>query len=78
MAPRSVSPCCSGRGGDRLSIEHRDGGEPVVVQIEAGQVNWEEPSERIHRAVNVGKQIYEQVTVFLLDRPDAVPQSSEE
>ena len=28
--------------------------------------------------VNVGKQHYEQVTVFLLDSPDAVAQSSEE
>ena len=65
-------------GGDRLSIEYRDGGEPVVVQIEAGQVDWEEPSERIHRAINVGKQPYEQVTVFLLDRPDAVAQPTEE
>jgi hypothetical protein len=39
--------------------------------------DWEEPTERIHRAVNVGKQPYEQVTVFLLDRPDAVAQSTE-
>jgi len=28
--------------------------------------------------VNVGKQPSEQVTVFLLDRPDAVPQPTEE
>ena len=41
------------------------------VEISAGQVEWEEPTERIHRAVNVSKQPYEQVTVFLLDRPDA-------
>jgi hypothetical protein len=65
-------------GGDRLSIEHRDGGEPVVVQIEAGQVDWEEPSERVQRAVNIGQRPYEQVTIFLLDRPDAVAQPTEE
>jgi len=65
-------------GGDVLSIEYRDGGESVVVQIAAGQVDWEEPSARVHRAVNVGEQPYEQVTVFLLDRPDAVPQPTEE
>jgi len=28
--------------------------------------------------VNVGKQPYEQVTVFLLDRPDAVAQPAEQ
>ena len=65
-------------GGDRLSIEYRDGGEPCIVQIAAGQVDWEEPTERVHRAVNVGRQTYEQVTVFLLDRPDAAPQPTEE
>jgi quercetin dioxygenase-like cupin family protein len=43
-------------GGDLLSIEYRDGGDPITVQITAGQVEWEEPSARVHRAVNVGKQ----------------------
>jgi len=65
-------------GGDRLSIEYRDGREPIAVQIAAGQVDWEGPSERVHRAVNVGTQPYEPVTIFLLDRPDAVPQPREE
>jgi predicted nucleotidyltransferase component of viral defense system len=52
----------------------------VVLRIEItpGQVEWEEPTERVHRAVNIGKDDYEQVTVFLLDRPDAVPQPGEE
>jgi len=65
-------------GGDLLSIEYRDGGESLRVEITPGQVDWEEPSARVHRAVNVGKHPYEQVTVFLLDRPDAVPQPTEE
>jgi quercetin dioxygenase-like cupin family protein len=64
--------------GDLLSIEYRDGTESLPVEITPGQVDWEEPSARVHRAVNVGKQLYEQVTVFLLDRPDAVAQSTEE
>jgi hypothetical protein len=64
--------------GDLLSIEFRDGGDPLTVEITVGQVEWEEPSARVHRAVNVGKQRYEQVTVFLLDRPDAVAQPTEE
>jgi quercetin dioxygenase-like cupin family protein len=64
--------------GDVLSIEYRDGGESQRVEITPGQVDWEEPTERVHRAVNVGKQPYEQVTVCLLDRPDAVPQPTEQ
>ena len=62
--------------GDLLSIEYRDGGESHRVTL--GQVEWEEPSGRVHRAVNVGKQPDEQVTVFLLDSPDAVAQPTEE
>ncbi len=64
--------------GDVLSIEYRDGGESQRVEVTLGQVDWEEPSARVHRAVNVGKQPYEQVTVFLLDRPDAEAQPTEE
>ena len=62
--------------GDTLEIEYRDGGQSDVIHILPGQVEWEEPTERVHRAVNVGEQPYEQVTVFLLDQPDAVPQPS--
>ena len=54
------------------------GGESQRIEITPGQVEWEEPTERVHGAMNVGKQDYEQVTVFLLDRPDAEPQPSEE
>jgi quercetin dioxygenase-like cupin family protein len=66
--------------GDVLSIEYRDrdGGESQRVGVTPGQVEWEKPSTRVHRVVNVGKQQYEQVTVFLLDRPDAVAQPAEE
>ncbi|MGA8216615.1 MAG: hypothetical protein WB799_23720 [Candidatus Sulfotelmatobacter sp.] len=65
-------------GGDLLSIEYRDGGESQRVEVTPGQIDWEETSARVHRAVNVGKRPYEQITVFLLDRPDAVPQPTEE
>jgi hypothetical protein len=64
--------------GDLLSIEYRDGAESQRVEITPGQVDWEEPSTRVHRAVNVGKQPYEQVTVLLLDRADTVAQPTEE
>lgn len=65
-------------GGDVLSIEYRDGGESLRVEITPGEVEREEPTARVHRAVNIGRRPYEQVTVFLLDRPDAVAQPAEE
>lgn len=61
-------------GGDLLSVEYRDGSEDLRVDISPGIVEWEEPSARVHRAVNIGKHLYEQVTIFFLDRPDAVAQ----
>ena len=64
--------------GDVLSVEYHHGGESQRIEIVPGQVEWEEPTDRVHRAVNVGEQNYEQVTVFLLDRPGAVPQPTEE
>src|SRR6266849_957040 len=29
---------------------------------------------KAHRAVNIGRQAYEEMTIFFLDRPDAMPQ----
>jgi len=60
--------------GDALAIEYRDGGAPDRVAVLAGQVDWDEPTDRPHRAVNIGTQMYEEITVFFLDRPDAVAQ----
>jgi hypothetical protein len=55
-------------------IEFRDGGETLTWQVTVGEVDWAEPSDRVHRAVNVGKQPFEEVVTLFLDRPDAVPQ----
>lgn len=64
--------------GDVLAIEYRDGAQSQRVEVHPGQVDWEESGTRVHRAVNVGRQPYEQITIFLFDRPDAVPQPTEE
>ena len=64
--------------GDALAIEYRDGGASHRVTIQAGQVDWDEPTDRVHRGVNVGSQSYEEIAIFFLDRPDAVPQPQEE
>jgi quercetin dioxygenase-like cupin family protein len=60
--------------GDLLSIEFRDGGETQTWKVTVGEVDWVEPSDRVHRAVNVGKEPFEEVVTFFLDRPDAIPQ----
>jgi quercetin dioxygenase-like cupin family protein len=60
--------------GEAIRIEFRDGAEPERYEVTPGQVDWDEPTERVHRGVNVGSGVYEEVTVFFLDRPDADPQ----
>jgi hypothetical protein len=42
--------------GELLSIEYRDGGESHQVEISPGQVEWEEPTERIHRCRAAAKR----------------------
>jgi quercetin dioxygenase-like cupin family protein len=64
--------------GDLLNIEFRDGGETVPWKMSPGEVDWVEPSDRIHRAVNVGTEVFEEVVTFFLDRPDAEPQPEDE
>jgi len=62
--------------GDAIAIEYRDGGS-LRFELSSGQVDWDEPTDRIHRGVNVGAQPYEEIAIFFLDRPDAVPQPQE-
>ena len=38
-------------GGDLLSIEFRDGGGSQHCKVTVGEVDWSEPSNRVHRAV---------------------------
>ena len=64
--------------GDLLNIEFRDGSESQTWKVSVSEVDWVEPTERIHRAVNVGKEVFEEVVTFFLDRSDAVPQPEED
>jgi quercetin dioxygenase-like cupin family protein len=64
--------------GDLLNIEFRDGGETQTWKTTVGDVDWSEPSDRLHRAVNVGNEVFEEVVTFFLDRPDAVPQPEDD
>lgn len=60
--------------GEALAIEYRDGRKPDRLQVSAGETDWDEPTDQAHRAVNVGRITYEEVVIFFLDRPDAIPQ----
>ena len=64
--------------GDQIEIEFRDSRETLRVPVKRGQVGWDEPTSRPHRAVNIGKQPYEEITIFFLDHPDAVPQPEDD
>jgi hypothetical protein len=60
--------------GEALAIEYRGGGATERVEVAAGQASWDESTDNVHRAVNVGGETYEEVTVFFFDRSDSVPQ----
>jgi len=50
--------------GDLVNVEFRDGGETVPWNVAVGEVIWAEPSDRAHRAVNAGKESFEEVVTF--------------
>jgi hypothetical protein len=60
--------------GDALAIEFRDGGDCERFQVTPGLVDWDEPSDRVHRGINVGQKQYEEIAIFFLDHPNAVAQ----
>jgi quercetin dioxygenase-like cupin family protein len=62
--------------GSEIAIEVRDG-EMQRFTVQPGQADWDEPFDDIHRGVNTGSEPYEEVVIFFLDRPDAVPQPEE-
>lgn len=64
--------------GDMIAIEFRDESEPERFSVTPGQVDWDGPTDRVHRGVNVGKEPYAEVTVFFLEHPSDVPQPGEE
>lgn len=60
--------------GDVLVIEFRDGGRKEDIKVVPRQVDWDEPTNRPHRAINVGDVPYEEITIFFLTQPDDIPQ----
>ena len=60
--------------GSEIAIEYRDGSKDQRFAVTPGQVDWDEPTDRVHRGVNVGEEPYEEITVFFLEHPNDVPQ----
>ena len=60
--------------GDALTIEYRGGNPAERLSVRPGQVDWDEPTDGLHRGVNVGREPYEEIAVFFLDHADADPQ----
>ena len=60
--------------GEALAIEYRDGRAPEEIEVSPGEAGWDEPTSLVHRAINIGRNPYEEVTIFFLDCADSAPQ----
>ena len=60
--------------GERLGIEHADDGSMIEVAVAPGTADWDEPHDRVHRAVNLGKTPYEEVVTFYRAHRHVEPQ----
>ncbi len=60
--------------GERLRIEYRNSDEVTEFAVAAGEAGWDEPEDRVHRAVNVGSTPFEEVVTFYRSAPDLEPQ----
>ena len=64
--------------GDRLAMEFRESGEIHEFEVQPGQVDWDRPASQVHRAINVGRQRYEEVVTFFLSERGQDPQPKAE
>lgn len=60
--------------GSRLRIEYRDSGETTKASVHPGATGWDAPDDRVHRAVNVGHDTYQEVVTFYRVHSDTEPQ----
>ncbi len=66
--------------GEELAIEYRDGSAGQRFPVSNGLCGWDEPEQRVHRAVNVGGVAYTEIVTFYKNhagedpqpRPDAI------
>ena len=60
--------------GDSLGIQYLDATTVQRLTIYPGQADWDAPEPRVHRAINIGMQPFEEVVTFFLDAPGQDPQ----
>ena len=60
--------------GSKIAIEYADAEEHLLVDVHPGLAGWDEPEPRVHRAVNVGSDVYEEVVTFHKAAADIAPQ----
>lgn len=60
--------------GSRLAIEYRDSAETIEVDVHPGLAGWDAPDPRVHRAMNAGAEVYEEVVTFYRNDAQTDPQ----
>ncbi len=60
--------------GDKLGIEYRDTAEVVEVDVQPGTNGWDEPEDKVHRAINVGAVEYVEIVTFYRNDASVIPQ----
>lgn len=60
--------------GSKLAIEYRDAEETLEFDVHPGMADWDCPTDRVHRAINQGPDVYEEVVTFYRDNCSVVPQ----
>lgn len=60
--------------GSRLAIEFQGDGQVVEFGVTAGTTGWDEPEQRVHRAINRGRDVYEEVVTFYRSSREVEPQ----
>ena len=64
--------------GSRLGIGYRDTGEAEKIDVSPGLAGWDKPTDRVHRAVNLGADVYEEVVTFYRADSNVDPQPGPE
>ena len=60
--------------GSRLAIEYRDATGRRELKVYPGMADWDAPEARVHRAINLGPETYEEIVTFYRTGPDIEPQ----
>ncbi len=60
--------------GSRLAIEYLDDQKMEEFDVHAGMADWDEPDPKVHRAINRGDDVYEEVVTFYRASRNVEPQ----